>query len=72
MWGESMEIYEIFSQFGYPALVTGALMWLLVNVLGKLESTIDKMDETIQTNTNAMIEIKTILNFITGKGEEDD
>jgi hypothetical protein len=49
-----MELVTIFKDFGYPAIVTGVLLWILSTKMEKLSSSVIDM-------TNVLNELKTIV-----------
>lgn len=43
-----MDFIALFQDFGYPALVTGVLLWMIATKLEKLTTRIEKMNDIIQ------------------------
>lgn len=42
-----MDWISVFSNFGYPAAVSGALLWIMVKHLDRVETTLDHLSEQI-------------------------
>lgn len=67
-----MEIVDIFSQFGYPALITGALIYIIATEIRELRGMFEKFQELINTNTLALSKIETTLNVFLKRSEKND